>query len=120
MSTALLVATLVCILATAAVAVADYLPAGFVLQNSAEVGVPTSALPVLGTLKLAGAAGLFVGLIAVPWLGVAAGIGLTLFFIGAVATHVKAKVFHNIAFPAAYLGLSIAATVCLATAAARP
>jgi hypothetical protein len=101
------VATIVCIAATASVAVADYLHAGFVLKNSAEVHVPVSALPYLATLKLAGAVGLVVGLVAMPWLGVAAGVGLTLFFVGAVAVHIKTGVLYNIAFPAAFLLLAI-------------
>jgi hypothetical protein len=103
-------ATIVCIVATAFAAVADYLKAGFVLKNSAEVHVAVDAIPYLGTLKLAGAVGLVIGLIAVPWLGVAAGIGLTLFFIGAVVIHIKTRVLHNIAFPGVYLLLAVAST----------
>ncbi len=57
MTTALLGATIVCIVANAFIAVADYLRAGFVLKNSAEVHVPAAALPYLSTLKLARAVG---------------------------------------------------------------
>ncbi|CAJ1585437.1 DoxX family protein [[Mycobacterium] wendilense] len=106
----LLAATLLCIVANAAIAVADYARAGFVLKNSAEVGVSSAAVPYLATLKLAGALGLTVGLIAVPGLGLAAGAGLVLFFIGAVVVHVRARVLHTIAFPAFYLLLAGAAT----------
>lgn len=60
--TALLVATIACIAANGFIAVADYLKAGFVLQNSSEVHVPERALPYLATLKLAGAIGLVAGL----------------------------------------------------------
>jgi hypothetical protein len=59
----------------------------------------------LAILKSAGAAGLLLGLLGVRPLGVAAAIGLVLFFIGA---HVRAGVFHNIAFPAAFFALAIA------------
>lgn len=104
----LFIATVVCIVANVAVAITDYLPANFALQNSAEVHVPAGALPYLATTKLAGAAGLIGGLILTPWLGVAAGVGLSLFFIGAVAFHVRARVFHNIAFPGFYLLVAIA------------
>ena len=100
--------TIACIAATTFVAVADYLKAGFVLKNSAEVHVPVGAIPYLATLKLAGAVGLAVGLVAMPWLGVAAGVGLTLFFVGAIIVHIKAGVLYNIAFPGAYLCLSAA------------
>ena len=54
-----------------------------------KLGVPTSWLPILGVLKAAGAIGLLCGL-AVPLIGVAAGVGLTLFFIGAIITHLRA------------------------------
>ncbi|WP_020576383.1 DoxX family protein [Actinopolymorpha alba] len=92
-------------------AVADFPPAKFVLANSAEVGVPPSWLPMLGTLKLAGGLGLIVGLIGVRAIGIAAAVGLVMFFIGAVVTHLRARVLYNIAFPGAYLLLSIASLV---------
>ncbi|MGH3966782.1 MAG: DoxX family protein, partial [Mycobacterium sp.] len=41
--------------------------------------------------------------------------GLVLFFVGAVLTHVKARVLYNIAFPGAYLCLS-AVTLALMVA----
>lgn len=109
--TALFVAMIVCIVANAAVGITDYSKAGFVLQNSAEVHVPLRALPYLATLKSAGAVGLVLGLTVVPWLGVAAGIGLTLFFIGAVVVHIRARVFYNIAFPGLYLLLGLVSAV---------
>jgi DoxX-like family len=108
MTTALFIATLVCIVANAFVAVADYVKAGFVLKNSAEVHVPESALPYLATLKLAGVIGLVAGLTVMRWLGVAAGIGLILFFIGALVAHIRARVFYNMAFPGLYLLLAVA------------
>ncbi|WP_133743261.1 DoxX family protein [Actinorugispora endophytica] len=109
MTAVLFAATVLCVVANALIAVADYAKAGFVQRNSAEVRVPESALPYLATLKLAGAVGLVVGLSAWTWVGVAAGIGLVLFFVGAVVAHVRARVFHNIAFPGLYLLLSAAA-----------
>lgn len=108
MTTALFIATLVCIVANVFVAVADYAKAGFVLKNSAEVRVPESALPYLATLKLAGATGLVIGFTVMHWLGVAAGIGLVLFFVGALVAHMRARMFYNIAFPALYLLLAVA------------
>jgi hypothetical protein len=115
MHTAYLVVTLTTAVVTAGIAVADLIPAGFVLANSAEVGVPRSWLPALGALKLAGAIGLVVGLLGLPALGIAAGVGLVLFFVGAVVTHLRAHVLYNIAFPSAYLFLS-AATLSLMVA----
>lgn len=113
MSIAYLVVTLITVVLTASIAVADYVPAGFVLANSAEVGVPRSWLPMLGSLKLAGAVGLVAGLV-LPAIGIAAAAGLVLFFIGAVVTHVRAGVLYNIAFPGAYLVLSAASLALLA------
>ncbi|MEU3272865.1 DoxX family protein [Saccharomonospora sp. NPDC006951] len=110
MTTALFVATIACIVANASIAVADYLKAGFVLKNSAEVNLPSRVLPYLATLKLAGAIGLVAGLTVVPWLGVAAACGLTLFFIGAIVAHIRARVFYNIAFPGLYLLLAVMST----------
>ena len=108
MTTAYLVITLFTATITAAIAVADLIPAGFVLANSAQVGVPRSWLPALGAVKLAGAGGLIVGLLGLPALGIAAAAGLVLFFVGAVITHLRARVLYNIAFPGAFLCLSAA------------
>ncbi|MFJ1547714.1 DoxX family protein [Streptomyces sp. NPDC088246] len=65
-------------------------------------------LPTLATLKAAGAVGLAVGLLDIRAIGAAAAIGLVLFFAGAMAAHFRARVFHNIAFPGAYLAMAIA------------
>jgi DoxX-like family len=94
----------------------DLVQPGWLLANMAEVGVPRSWLVPLGILKGAGAAGLLIGLLDVRPLGIAAAIGLVLFFTGALATHVRARVFHNIAVPGAYFALA-AASAALAVAA---
>jgi hypothetical protein len=108
------VVTVITAIVTAAVGIADFIPAGFVLANSAKVHVPRSWLPMLGSLKLAGAIGLLIGVVGLPAIGIAAATGLVLFFIGAVIAHLRAGVFYNIAFPGAYLGLSAASLVLLA------
>ena len=108
MNSAFIVVIVTTAIVTAATAVADLIPAGFVLANSAEVGVPRSWLPALGAVKLAGAAGLVVGLLGLRVLGIAAAVGLVLFFVGAVITHLRARVLYNIAFPGAFLCLSAA------------
>lgn len=115
MNTAYVVVTLVTAVAAGGIALADFVPANFVLANSAEVGVPRSWLLPLGALKLAGALGLLAGLLGVKALGIAAATGLVLFFIGAVVTHLKAGILYNIAFPGGYLLLS-AATLALTMA----
>ncbi|MBU9763855.1 DoxX family protein [Mycobacterium sp. TNTM28] len=104
--TAVLIVTITAA-ANTAMAVADLAGARFVLANSAEVGVPRTWIRTLGLLKGAGAVGLLTGVLAVPPIGVAAAIGLTAFFIGAVVTHIRARVFYNIGFPVTFLVLAV-------------
>ena len=82
-STVVLIVTIV---ANMGIALADFASAKFVLNNSAQVGVSTTWLPMLGALKAAGAVGLLLGLLGVRLIGIAAALGLVVFFIGAVAT----------------------------------
>lgn len=111
MFVAYVVVTVITIVANAAIAVADLRQANFVLANSAEVGVPQSWLPLLATLKGAGAAGLLIGLLGIHFLGVAAAIGLILFFTGALIAHLRAGVFYNFAYPGTYWLLAITSIV---------
>ncbi|USQ78788.1 DoxX family protein [Ornithinimicrobium faecis] len=111
--TPLLVVTVLCIVANVFIAVADYLKVGIVLKTSSEVHLPAEAVPYLAALKLTGALGLVGGLLAFPWLGVAAAAGLTLLFIGALIAHLRAKVYYDIAFPGLYLLLAVGALVHL-------
>ncbi|GGS18434.1 DoxX family protein [Streptomyces parvus] len=108
MTSVLLIATVTSLVANVSIAFADYARAPFVLANSAEVRVPPAALPYLAALKLAGAAGLAIGLFGVHRLGLAAAVGLTLFYVGAILAHARARVFHNIAFPGVFLLLAVA------------
>jgi hypothetical protein len=103
--------TVITIVANAGIAIADVSRAKFVLANAAEVGLPQSWLPLLATLKAAGALGLLLGLLGVRFIGVAAAIGLVLFYIGAIAAHLRARVFHNIFLPGGYVVLAIASLV---------
>lgn len=106
----LLVVTLLTAALNIGIAAADLAGARFVLANSAEVGVPRSWLPRLAALKLAGAAGLLLGLLdtGLRPLGVAAACGLVLFYLGALAFHVRAHVLHNLAFPGFFLATALA------------
>src|SRR6266508_1415913 len=54
------------------------------------LGVPLSWFPWLATVLIAGGLGLVIG-IWVPAIGVAAGIGVFLYFAGAVITHLRAR-----------------------------
>ncbi len=106
----LLVVTLLAAALNIGIAAADLAGARFVLANSAEVGVPRSWLPRLAALKLAGAAGLLLGLLdtGLRPLGVAAACGLVLFYLGALAFHVRARVLRNLAFPGFFLATALA------------
>ncbi|MCF4120524.1 DoxX family protein [Antribacter sp. KLBMP9083] len=53
------------------------------------LGVPEKYIPVLGTLLVAGGAGLVLGIWWAP-LGIAAAAALALYFLGAVVTHLRA------------------------------
>ncbi|MGW3343927.1 DoxX family protein [Nonomuraea rubra] len=106
MYSAYLAVTLATIAVNAWAVWADVVRARFVLANSSELGIAESWLPLLAALKAAGAAGLVLGLLGVRFLGLAAAAGLVVFFAGAVVVHVRARVFHNFAYPAAFLALS--------------
>jgi hypothetical protein len=73
-----------------------------VLAAMAKAGVAESRLTMLGLLKALGAIGLVVGL-GLPPIGTAAAAGVTLYFLGAIITHLRAG-DHALA-PAASFGL---------------
>jgi hypothetical protein len=52
------------------------------------VGVPLKYFPLLAACELAGAIGLVLGILW-PILGVAAGVGLELYFLGAIGSHLR-------------------------------
>lgn len=101
--------TLIAILINAWAASADFMRAKFVLANSAELGVPPDWVFPLGLLKAAGAIGLLLGLFGVPLIGLAAAVGLVLFFVGALVVHAKARVWHNIAVPLVFEVVAVGA-----------
>jgi uncharacterized membrane protein YphA (DoxX/SURF4 family) len=81
-----------------------------ITESLTKVGVPTSWYPYLATAELAGALGLVVGIF-LPPLGIAAAIGVVLYFVGAVATHVRAGDTKGLTVPAPLLLLGILALV---------
>lgn len=102
MSTAYLVVTLVAAAMAAFSAGSVFFRAKWVTQPLADYGIPDSWLPWLGAAKAAGAAGLVVGLF-VPVIGLLAGIGLVLYFTGAVVTVLRARWYSHIPFPLLYM-----------------
>src|SRR5829696_4868811 len=85
----------------------DFLRPAWLIENMTRVRVPRRALIPLAVLKIAGALGLLIG-IGVPPIGVAAAIGLILFYIGAITAHIRVHDYSSIPFPGTFLLLAIA------------
>ena len=109
MFTAYMIVTVIAAAANAFSATLDFIRYRQVLINMARASVPESWITTLGTLKAAGALGLLVG-IGVPLIGTAAAVGLILFFVRAIITHLRA---HDYSFGLAvvFLLLAVAALV---------
>ncbi|TMF15144.1 MAG: DoxX family protein [Chloroflexi bacterium] len=91
MFTAFAAVTLVAIVANGASGVAALVHLKPIVPAMLKAGVPESWLTFpIGTLKIAGAVGLLLGLIGVPLIGTVAAIGLILFFTCAIYTHMRA------------------------------
>lgn len=102
MTTSYLIVTIVGAAMVGFSAVSIFTHATWVVRPLADYGIPSSWWPWLGTAKAAGAAGLLVGLVA-PIVGVLAGIGLVLYFTGAVITVVRARWYSHVPFPLLYV-----------------
>jgi len=86
--------------------IVDFLRPQWALDNMTKWGGSHSWLFTLGALKAVGALGLLVGIRA-TLIGVAAAIGLILFFVGAVAAVIPANCYSHLPWPATYLLLTI-------------
>jgi hypothetical protein len=86
---AYIIVTLLAAAANIFAATLDFIGFKQVLINMAKTGVSESWINVLGILKAAGALGLLSG-IGLPLIGIAAAVGLVLFFVGAIITHLRA------------------------------
>lgn len=115
MSTTYLVVTIVAAAMAGFSAGSVFFRAKWVVEPLADYGVPRSWWPWLGTTKAAGAAGMVAGLF-VPAVGVAAGIGLVLYFTGAVATVLRARSYAHVPFPLVYMAPVVASLALYATA----
>jgi DoxX-like family len=116
MLTTYVVVTLIAAGLNAWAAYVDFAGAEWVIANMTRYGIPRSWLFWLGVLKAMGAAGLLIG-IRVPLIGVAASLGLVLYFIGATTTVVRSKRYCHLVFPAPFFLLAAA---CLALRLTRP
>jgi hypothetical protein len=87
-----------------------------VVQTYVRVGVPEDKLDYLAVILLAGAAGLLVGLLWAP-IGIAAAIGLIVYFLLAIGAHIRADDTESLPAPVAIELISAAALALrLATA----
>jgi DoxX-like protein len=98
------VVTLAAVAANTYAAAVDITEAEWVVANMTRLGVPQTWLFSLGVVKAAGALGLLMG-IWIPAIGVAAGVGLVLYFLGALATVVRARWFAHY-YAAVWLALA--------------
>lgn len=83
-------------------AAVDVVRPQWLLANMAKLDVAEAQLPYLSGLKAAAALGLLVGFVA-PALGVAAAVGLVLYFLCAVVTVVRAPDYAQLPYPSAFL-----------------
>jgi hypothetical protein len=113
MDTAVLVVTLLAVAVNAFSGIAALAHFRPILPGMARAGVPESWLTFpIGTLKTAGAAGLLLGLLGLPLVGTAAAIGLVLFFVCAVYTHLLAGDYSpQLGLAIGFLGLAVATLV---------
>jgi DoxX-like protein len=110
MSTAYLAVTLSAVAANGFSGIAALLHFQPIMGGMAKASVPVSWLTFpIGTLKTLGALGLAAGLVIRP-LGVSAAIGLVLFFVCAVYTHIRAGDYGaQFGLAIGFLGLNVAA-----------
>jgi len=109
MFTAYIVVTVLAAAANAFSATLDFVRFKQIIINMARVGVPESWITILGILKAAGALGLLIG-IGVPLIGIAAGVGLVLFFVAAIITHLRAR-DYSFGLAVIFLLLAVAALI---------
>nr|WP_221382631.1 DoxX family protein [Actinoplanes polyasparticus] len=81
-----------------------------IIEPLKAIGVRDSWFLPLGLVKIAGALGLLVGIAYRP-LGIAAAIGVVLYFLGAVITHLRAGDKKGVGAPAVILLVAVAPVV---------
>ena len=110
MTIAYLAVTLIAIAANGFSGIAALVHFRPILAGMAKADVPESWLTFpIGTLKTLGALGLAAGLLVRP-LGVSAAIGLVLFFVCAIYTHIRAADYGaQFGLAIGFLGLNVAA-----------
>ena len=107
MFTVYLIVTILAAAANIFSATCDFVRYEKVSIAMAKAGVLESWMTTLGILKAVGALGLLVG-IRVPVIGIAAALGLILFFVGAIITHLPGR-DYSLGLAIVFLLLAMAA-----------
>lgn len=115
MQAAYVVTTLLAAMASGYAAYLNFSAAPMVKQVATRVRVPQTWMLPLGSILAAGSAGLLLGF-AVPPLGMAAGVGLVVYFICALGAHARVR---DAGIGAAIIFLILAVAVVLTTLAYR-
>ncbi|WP_369365646.1 DoxX family protein [Streptomyces sp. CG4] len=110
MRTAQIVVTLLAALMAGFSGAVLLMRAQWIVKALTDYRVPQAWWTLLGVAKAAGAVGLVVGLF-VPVIGVLAGIGLVLYFLGAAVTVARARWYTHIPFPLVYAAPVVGALV---------
>ncbi|MDK9499353.1 DoxX family protein [Streptomyces katrae] len=113
MSTTATVFTIIAAVLAVYSAVSLYTRSKYTVEPLVQYGVPEKTWNLLATAKLAGGLGLLAGFV-VPAIGIAAGIGLVLYFIGAVVVTLRARDYAHVVFPVIYsapMAVALALTV---------
>ena len=115
MTTNLILVGVLLIAASAGSGVAKLLKVPSVMESMSSVGVSPRQVTVLAALEIAGAIGLLLGVWSKP-LGIVSAVCLALYFIGAVASHVRTR--HSVAElgPAAVIAVIAITTTVLEVA----
>jgi hypothetical protein len=106
LATAIVSALLAALMTYAAVRKLSHQPE--VVASYTRVGVPEERLDLLAATLLAGAAGLLLGLLWTP-LGIAAALAIVVYFLVAIAAHIRSDDFENVPTPIAMELVALAA-----------
>lgn len=110
MRTAQIVVTLLAALMAGFSGTVLLMRAEWIVKALTDYSVPRGWWTLLGLAKAAGAVGLVVGLF-VPLIGVLAGTGLVVYFVGAAVTVARARWYAHIPFPLVYAAPVVGALV---------
>ena len=75
------------------------------------VGVPLAYFPLLAACEFAGALGLVLGIVW-PMLGIVAGVGLILYFFGAILSHLRVRDFKGVG-PAFFMLVAVGVALAM-------